>query len=163
MEKTRSIFFEYNEEDEHFDFGAFSLCMYYATKLNSSKAKKLFEATISEWKFRVEHELPLENLESKNREAHFIASEIQDSIIFIENDLIPALNNETQDLLKQYGGKSNFIKLYYSSDDFLKFNGIDENEYFDGNAQNLVHYMNRLKIALQYSLTVNQPLIVYVN
>ncbi|MCD9575457.1 hypothetical protein [Flavobacterium soyae] len=163
MGKIRSIFFEYNEEDEHFDFGTFSLCMYYAAKLNPSKAKKLFEATISEWKYRVEYELPLENLESKNREVHFIPSEVQDSIIFLENDLIPALNNETQDLLKQYGGKSSFINMYYSSVDFLKFNGIDENEYFDGNGENLAHYMNRLKIALQYSLTVNQPLIVYVN
>lgn len=163
MGKARAIFFEYNDEDEHFDFGTFSLCMYYAAKLNPTKAKKLFEATISEWKYRAEYELPLENLASNNRETHFIPSEIQDTIVFLENDLIPTLNNETQDLLKQYGGKANFVNLYYNNVEFLKLNGISEDECFDGSPENLAHYMNRLKIALQYSLTENQPCLVYVS
>lgn len=163
MGKTRSIFFEYNNEDEHFDFGTFSLCMYYAAKLNATKAKKLFESTISEWKYRVEYEIPLQNITSDDDEAHFVPSEIQETILFLENDLIPNLNNETQNLIKQYGGETNFINLYYNNYDFLKFNGITENEYFDGDTKNLAHYMNRLKVALQHSLTVNQPLIIYVN
>lgn len=162
MGKTRSIYFEYNNKQEHISFGTFSLCMYYATQLNVTKAKKLLEATISEWSFRVEYELPKGGLTSDDEEAHFDPLEIQEAITFLEDDLIPALNNETQDLLVQYGGKSSFVNLYYDGPNFLKFNGISENEFFDSDGETLSHYMNRLKIILQYSLSQNQPCIVYV-
>lgn len=162
MGKTRSIYFEYNNTEEHISFGTFSLCMYYAAQLNTVKAKKLMEATISEWSFRVEYDLPEGNLTSDDEEAHFVPLEIQEVITFLEDDLIPALNNETQDLLEQYGGKSSFVNLYYDGAEFLKFNGISENEFFDSDGETLSHYMNRLKIILQYSLSTNQPCVVYV-
>jgi hypothetical protein len=162
MGKTRAKYFEYNNTQEHISFGTFSLCMYYAAQLNTVKAKKLMEATISEWKYRAEYELSEGGLTSDDEEAHFVPSEIQEVIIFLENDLIPALNNETQDLLVQYGGKSSFINLYYNSVEYLKFNGISEDEFFDSDGETLSHYMSRLKIILQYSLSVNQPCITYV-
>jgi hypothetical protein len=162
MGRTRSIYFEYNYTEEHISFGTFALCMYYASQLNTVKTKKLMEATISEWSFRVEYELPKGGLTSDDEEAHFVSSEIQEVITFLENDLIPALNNETQDLLEQYDGKSNFINLYYNNAEFLKFNGISENEFFDSDGETLAHYMNRLKIILQYYLSENEPFITYV-
>jgi hypothetical protein len=162
MGKRRAIYFEYNNEEEHISFGTFSLCMYYATQLNINKAKKLFDATMSEWSFRINYDLPQNGLTSIDDNAHFISSEIQEVIIFLEDDLVPALNNETQDLLVQYGGKSNFINIYYNNAEFLKFNGIDENEFFDSDGETLAHYMNRLKIILQYSLIANQPFLTYV-
>lgn len=164
MGRSRAIFFECDNEDHdiHFDFGTFALCMYYAVQLNVDKAKKLFDATISEWKYRVEYELPIGNLISENYEAHFIPSEIEETITFLENDLIPALNNEIPNLLIQYGGISNFLDLYYNSAPFLGFNGVFENEVFDGDGKSLAHYMNLLKIILQYSLSVNKPCDVHV-
>ncbi|GAA3734905.1 hypothetical protein GCM10022422_17270 [Flavobacterium ginsengisoli] len=163
MRKTRAIYFEYNGIVEHFDFGTFSLCMYYATLINSLKAKKLFEATISEWKYRVEYDLPEDNFTSDDDIAHFQISEITEAIEFIEDILIPSLNNETKDILLKYGGKSNFVKLYYNNAGFLKFNGITENEFFETKGESLAYHMNRLKIILQYSLDFSQPFMVYVN
>lgn len=162
MGSTRAIYFEHNNEIDHFDFGTYALCMYYAAQLNTAKAKKLMEATISEWKYRVENELSEGSLTSDDDEAHFVPLEIQEVITFLDNDLIPALNNETQDLLVQYGGKSSFVNLYYDSAEFLKFNGISENEFFESDGKSLAFYLNRLKIILQYSLSENQPCIVYV-
>lgn len=162
MKRTRSIYFENNNEEEHISFGSFAICMYYATQLNASKAKKFFDATISEWKYRAEYELPVGSLSSDDTEAHFIVSEVQEVVTFLENDVIPALNAETQDVLVQYGGKSNFINLYYNDAAFLKFNGISEDEFFDGDGETLADYMNRLKLILQYSLSVNQACNVYV-
>lgn len=162
MGRTRAKYFIYDDEEYHMDFGTFSLCMYYAAQLNVVKAKKLFDATMSEWKFRVEYELPKGGLTSDDEEAHFVPLEIQEVITFLENDLIPALNNEIQDLLDQYGGKSNFINLYYNNAEFLKFNGIDENEFFDSDGKTLADCMNYIKIILQYSFTANQSFITYV-
>ncbi|WP_281233879.1 hypothetical protein [Flavobacterium gelatinilyticum] len=162
MEKSRAIFFEYNDEEIHFDLGTFALCMYYAVTLNSTKAKKLFDATLTEWAYRFNYELSEGNLTSNDLEAHFVTSDILEAITFIENDLIPALNNEKQDLLKQYKGISNFINLYDSTTPFLRFFGVFENDFSHSDGESLAHYMNLLKTALQHSLSVNQPLIIYV-
>jgi hypothetical protein len=162
MKKTRSIYFENNNEEEHISFGSFAICMYYAVQLNAAKAKKLFDATISEWKYRAEYELSTGSLTPDHTEAHFTVSEVQEVVSFLENDVVPALNAETQDILAQYGGKSNFINLYYNNAEFLKFNGISENDFFDSDGETLAHYMNRLKLILQYSLSVNQACDVYV-
>ena len=162
MGKTRAIYFEYNNENYHMDFGTFSLCMYYATQLNINKAKKLFDATMSEWGYRVDYDLPQNGLTSNDEMSHFVPSEIQEAITFLQNEVIPALNNQTLDLLVQYGGKSNFINLYYNNADFLKFNGISEDEFFDSDGETLADCMNRLKIILQYSLTANQAFKTHV-
>jgi hypothetical protein len=162
MGRSRAKFFEYNNEEIHFDFGTYSLFMYYASQLNTVKAKKLMDATISEWKYRVEYELPEGGLTSDDEEAHFVPLEIQEVITFLENELIPALNNETQDLLVQYGGKSSFINLYYNGAEYLKFLGISEDEFFESDGKSLAFYLNRLKIILQFSLSANQPFLTYV-
>ena len=162
MEETRAIYFEYDNNIELISFGSFALCMYYATQLNIEKAKKMLEATMSEWNFRVEYDLSKEDLTSDNENAHFVVSEIQETIIFLENEVIPSLINETQDLLFKYGGKSNFVNLYYNSVEYLKFNGINQNEYYDSDNKTLAHYMTRLKMILQHSISTNRPCIVYV-
>lgn len=164
MGRTRSIFFECEDEnyDFHIDIGTFAICMYYAVQLDAEKAKTVFDATLSEWAYRVDYDLPENNLTSEDIEAHFVPSEILEAIVFLENELIPALNNETTDLLMQYGGISNFLDLYYSSIYYLRFYGVFRNEFFDGDGGSLAHYMNLLKITLQYSLSINKPYIVYV-
>ncbi|MFH6943591.1 hypothetical protein [Flavobacterium sp. FlaQc-50] len=162
MVRSRAIFFEYNDEEIHFDLGTFALCMYYAVQLDIVKAKKLFDATLSEWTYRVDYDLPEGNLTSDNQEAHFVVSEIQEAIAFIKDDLIPALNNEKQDLLNQYGGISNFINLHDSTTTFLRFYGIFENDFSESDGESLAHYMGLLKTALQHSIYINQPNIVYV-
>ena len=74
----------------------------------------MFDATLSEWKYRVEHILSTENLDGlEDFEAHFVPSELQVAISFIANDIIHSLNIETKDLIEKYGGRDNFRKLYY--------------------------------------------------
>lgn len=162
MGRTRAKYFEYNDEEIHFDLGTFALCMYYAVQLDVTKAKKLFDATLSEWAYRLDYDLPIGSLTPVDEEAHFVLSEIQEAIIFLENDLIPALNSETLDLLIQYGGITNFINLYESTTDFLRFYGIFENEFSESDGESLAHYMGLLKLYLQDSLSANQPFITYV-
>ncbi|HCN47964.1 MAG TPA: hypothetical protein DIT10_02495 [Chryseobacterium sp.] len=108
--KTRTIYFELNDSEVKLSFGTYALMMYYGAQINPEQNKKLFDATLSEWVYRVVYDLPQEGYTSDNDISHFVVKDIQESICFIDRAIIPALQNEPLDsVLDRFGGKE-FLK-----------------------------------------------------
>jgi len=160
---ARAIIFDLNDKDLTIDFGTYALIMYYAKQLNQSKAMKLFDATSTEYRFRIRYKLPTAGLTDDDYDAHFISSEIMESFMFIDNELIPNLNSETEDLLKKYGGKSGFLAKYYNSPGFLSALGLEEDEFYNDSPQDIIHYLMLLKEFMQYAIGENKAYQVYVH
>ena len=157
MARTRGIYFEINNQENVIDFGTYALMMYYAKQINASKAKQMFNATLSEWKYRIENSLPTENLDGlEDFEAHFVPLELQGVISFIANDVIPALNSEPRGLIEKYGGRDNFLKLYYTNPDYLAALGINNNEFYD-ELYGVKVAFKELHDLFEYSLSINTP------
>jgi hypothetical protein len=163
MGRTRVKIFELNDQELTFDFGTYALLMYYAKQINPIKGKKLINATISEWSYRIENEIPLGNITSDNHEAHFVISEINEVISFIDFELVNSLNSESKNLITKYGGSSNFVNLYETNLDYLKVLAFSDCEFFDGDPSQLILFLNELKQFFQYALSQNQAFRVYVN
>jgi hypothetical protein len=162
MGRTRGIYFEIDDQENVIDFGTYALMMYYAKQINANKAKQMFNATLSEWKYRVEYNLPTENLDGlEDFEAHFVPSELQEAISFIANEVIPALNNEPRGLIEKYGGPDNFFKLYYTSPDYLAALGLNNNEFYD-ELYGVKVAFKQLHDLFEYSLSINTPYEIFI-
>lgn len=157
------IYFEIDDQEEHFSFGTYALAMYYAKQINSVYGKILFDATSTEHGYRVDYDIPVDDLTYDDLDAHFNIDDLQLAITFIEDQLIPALNNETQDLLEKFGGAANFHFLYDSDTSFLSNISIYENEFYDSDAKQMAFSLNRLKNLFQYSLSIGQAYTVYIH
>ncbi len=144
-------------EEFAIDFGSYALTMYYAKQLNPVLGKFFFDATISEYHYRVNYELPRGNYSDEDNHAHFVLNDLQEVILFLENQLLPSLNNENINLIVQYGGINNFIELFYTSPEYLNYIGIDEDEYFEGDGPQLAFQLEDLKNLFQNSLLNGQP------
>jgi len=163
MGKTRGFYYSIDNINKVEDFGTYALAMYYVKQINASKGKKLLEATLSEAAYRFENELPSGGLDGlEDFEAHYVRSDLQEVIFFIENDLIPALNNETQNLLVKYGGRANFVDLYYTNPDYLIALGVDDDEFYMADPSSIAAFLLDLKDVFEYSLSVNKPCEVLV-
>ncbi|MEN0055011.1 MAG: hypothetical protein AAGC65_15160 [Mucilaginibacter sp.] len=161
--RTRLKCFRLNDEELTFSFGTFSLIMYYAKQVDYANGKKMFDATQSEYYYRVNYDLPEGDLTDLDRQAHFVVADVQQVVSFIQNKLIPSLNTEPIGLLEKYGGRDNFYDLFYIDMDFLQAIGIGDNEYYDDSPQDLIAYLNQYKDFLQYALSINQAYKVYVD
>lgn len=162
MGNTRAKIFELNDQELTFDFGTYALLMYYAKQIDPIKGKKLINATISEWSYRIENGIQLDNITNDNNMVHFIISEINTVISFIDSELIPNLSNEPQNLITKYGGESNFVNLYDNNLDYLKVLCFTKDEFFDGDTHQLIFLLNELKLFFQYAINQNQPFKVFV-
>lgn len=163
MGKTRVKIFELNDKELILDFGTYALLMYYAKQIDPIKGRKLINTTISEWSYRIENEIPLVDITNDNYEVHFVISEINEVISFIESELINSLNSESKNLITKYGGNSNFVNLYETNPDYLKVLAFSDSEFFDGDPNQLIFLLNELKQFFQYTLSQNQAFRVYVN
>lgn len=160
---ARAIIFDLNDKDLTIDFGTYALIMYYAKQVNQSKAMKLFNATLTEYRFRIRYNLPTNGINDEDYDAHFDVSEIMESFIFIDNELIPNLDSEREDLLKKYGGNSGFLAKYYNSPGFLSALGLEDNEFYNDSPQDLIHYLVLIKDFMQYAIGENKAYQVYVH
>ncbi len=162
---TRTKYFELAEANElvlEIEFGTYVLMMYYIAQIDYQKALKLFHATISEWKYRVEYELDEGMYDSENYTCHFVPSEIQESIAFIDNQVIPALQNETyEDVLVKYGGKANFENIYNDNNTFLIFLGAYD-EVYEDSKYGMWGRFEKLRNVFQESLNRNIPFKTWV-
>jgi hypothetical protein len=160
----RAVYFSLNEKEFLYDFGTYALILYYSMQINRSTTEKLFDATQSEFYYRIHHQLPEDNYTDENESAHFVVTDIVDIVQYIENELIPTLANETEDLITKYGGEENFCKLF-NNDEYLPNRiGIDfgDDEFYCGECFDLISDLRKLTDIFQYSLLLNQPLNVYV-
>lgn len=139
------------------DFGTYALMMYYASQVNYAKAEKLFNATLSEWKYRVEHNIDKGDFDSDNDTAHFVPQEITASITFINNEVIQELTNETnEDLIDKYGGQANFETFFCDNNSFLVALGVGD-EVYDESKYALRGNFKALRDILQEAVNRNKP------
>jgi len=155
MGRTRSKKFYLENEALELGFGTYTMLMYYALTLNSVKGKKLFDATMTEWAYRVNYDLDLTGITSSDIGAHFVISDIQDAISFIDGDLINALESEKEDLLTKYGGKSNFEENVNSNEGIIGFVGVAD-EYYIDDPESLIGIAEMLKDFLQVAVNLNK-------
>lgn len=162
--KTRIIYFELNDLCLSISFGTYALMMYYGAQIDAEQNKKLFDATLSEWVYRVVYDLPQEGYISSNDTSHFIANEIQESIHFIEHTMIPALENEQLDsVLDKFGGKEFFEdKGFYENEKYLRALSIGGEEYDDSRTV-LAIYFKELRDIFQAALDINIPFETYID
>lgn len=159
----RIITFKLNNSTEFFDFGTYALINYYAKQLSLLSSKKLLEAGLTEYEYRWEYELPLDGFTPDDEIAHFVPSDVEDVVVFLENELIPALNNEVKNLIEIYGGKKSFVKLFYTNPEHLAFLGISEDDFFEGDGEQLSFQLSSFKVFLQSALASDTAYSVVVD
>lgn len=162
--RTRKIYFELNNSSVEIDFGTYSLMMYYAAQIDRQMNKKVFDATLSEWVYRVNYDISKEIYTSDNDIAHFVPDDIQDAIKFIDSKVILTLENESfHFILQKYGGQNNFENIvYYQSAEYLKILSIG-GEFYDDNKAVLKYYFIELRNLFQNSLNINTPFQTWVD
>ncbi|KOS04788.1 hypothetical protein AM493_01060 [Flavobacterium akiainvivens] len=153
---ARIILLELGDEEIYFDFGTYGIMMFYAKQINSQKGKKLFDSLLSEYSYRVMYDLPLGNITYHNYLAHFVVSEIQEVINFLNDDVIISLNNENLNLLDQYGGVHSFIDMYYLDAGYLENLGLTSDEHFNGSISFLIQQFENLISFYEYALLSNE-------
>jgi len=159
MGDTRAIHFDVyfdnpSEFDMTIDFGTYSLMVYYAKQLNYEKAKLLYDATLSEYYYRATYNKPLDDL-TDEYSSHFNSDEIQQVIDFIENDLIPELNNEKQDLIEKYGGREGFYDRFEKDEGFIR-GFIYEDEWYYSDPLQISSLLDAFKSLLSHVIFINQ-------
>ena len=155
----------YHDEPDDFDmeinFGTYVLMFYYAKQISYEKAKLLYDTTLSEYQYRIDYDLPLGNLTYDDDGCHFDVGEFHRAIDFIENELIPELGNEKQDLLGKYGGKESFYDMFDKDSGFIEAEIYDE--YYDSNPLNIAAVLDGLKNLLSNAILINKTYRVLIH
>ena len=157
---TRRIihFYAYRDDPDDLDmeisFGTYVLMLYYAGQLNYQKAKLLYHATLSEYRYRINYDLPLGNLTDDDDGCHFDVTEFQQVIAFIENELIPELNKENQDLIEKYGGEDGFYNKFNQNSGFIEASIYDE--YYDSDPWEVAAVLTAFKSLLSNAILTNR-------
>jgi hypothetical protein len=156
MGSTRGVHFDFQDGDIYFDFdfGTYTLMLYYAKQLNYEKAKLLYDATLSERYYRASYNIPLDGLADEDS-SHFNTNEISQVIDFIENELIPELKNEEQDLIDKYGGRDGFHDKFNKDKGFLGMIIYDD-EYYQSEPLNIAAVLNAIKSILSHAISIGQ-------
>jgi hypothetical protein len=118
------------------DFGSVAVLMFYANSINPEMAENMIYSLLSEYDYRMEKELPVEDYTYDNFSGHGSMEEINEIIQFINNRLLPSLKNESKDLdlvFDIFGDAERFMDIYY---DVLHLGiiGIAENDLLEGYA-----------------------------
>jgi len=163
MAKTRVINFDLDDKYVYFDFGTYALMMYYAKQVDSANGKLLFDATSSEYWYRIDYELDTNGISNDDDTAHFEILELQQVVTFIDSSITKALSNEPQDLLVKYGGVKKFYDLFYSEVGFLGNISIDMDEFYDDNPINICYKFSRLNDLIKYAISINQAYTVSIS
>ncbi|QQV01267.1 MULTISPECIES: hypothetical protein [Chryseobacterium] len=170
---SRRIYFELTGETDwtkkiNPDFGSIAALIFYANTLNISMGEKMIYACLSEASYRYEKDIPQGSYTSDNYSAHYGVNEMQELISFINNQLIPSLQNESQNkdmIYDVYGGKFSFIDSYYNGPEYLGYLGINEDdivEGYTGYIPNMLQKVLELRDFYQRVKDLNQPYEIYV-
>jgi hypothetical protein len=157
MGNTRVKYFELDDNIQQFNFGTYALLMYYAKQIDVVNSKLFFDATLTEFEYRIYYNLSIGDISDDDSTAHFDTIDLQNAIAFIENQLIPTLNGESQDLLVKYGGIDNFYNLFYADTGFLENIeiGTEAEEFYDTDPIQIVMMLNSLVVLFQSALSEN--------
>jgi hypothetical protein len=161
---ARAKTFDFNGKTKTWDFGTYALLLYYAKQLDGRKGKQFFDATQSEYHYRIRNNISLVGITENDDVVHFNVTDLNELIIFFDSILIPALANETMDLIEKFGGRKKFCDLFESETGYLESIGLDDdNEYFESDPENLILYMQSFILLLQEAIASDRPYEVWVD
>ncbi len=140
----------------------YTMLIYYACKLNASNGKLLYALTSNQYTYYRLYSLSTTNVVLDEDKAYFDATLYQNLIDFINNQLIPQLNNESNDLLEKYGGYDSFENLMINETQFTFINSFlwdedDVDSVFYFAPEDMVSILNQLVVILQMGIIKGAP------
>lgn len=110
------------------NFGLFCAVLYYSSKHNESNGEKLFYASITESDYRAYKGLSNNEVVTFGHDAHYSYSDLPPVINYLQNELIPALNNEGDILLYS---ESTFKNLFDNMTNYIDEFNLGQSDVVD--------------------------------
>jgi hypothetical protein len=146
------------------DVTAIGILLYYAKELDFNKGKNFYYRLLNEYSYKDDKNItPNPDTEDAQLYCYYDATEINDAIGFIENDLIPSLElipDQSMSLVEIYGGIEGFIEEFESNKEFIDlFFPYDQcnTETIDG----YLHILEEIKEIFKISFTNQEPYVMY--
>lgn len=141
-------------------FSQYYILMYYASLISEIEGLKLMNASLTEESCNNQNGLPVKNTD--NNMAFYVPNQLQDVINFLNNQVLPALQNEQEEtdlVMDIYGGIDNFIDRWYSGAAYLKNFNVFEDEIepeFSGYVPNIIDTAVTVRDFFKSSINQNE-------
>lgn len=173
MTRYMQIYLEESEDVSAFyryyltiPFGTLGIILKYIRDIDVDKAILFQDLILTKHDYNISHGIVEQEIEEDIYLCNFDPVKLQECVEFFENVLIPSLEQETENLLGNYGGYDEFIENF---DDLgndipnIMFS-IWDGDAFNDDPQDLNHfYVSRLKRIFERSIIVNQRYIILSN
>lgn len=140
------------------------ILLYYAKELDFNKGKNFYHRLSNEFSYKDEKNItPNPDTEDAQLYCYYDATEISNAIDFIENDLIPSLQqmpDQKAHLIDIYGGIDGFIEEFESNKEFIEL-FFDYSQHYNNNIEYNIIILEEIKEIFQISLTNQEPYVMY--
>lgn len=163
---AREINYLIGNIDTYFRRDEMSVLFYYAKDIDFNLTKKLYYLLNDETIYKIHNNSSIGNIGAfDDAPAHFNSTDMQAVMQFIDDQLIPAMQNETVDMFVKYGGSVssliNQVNSYNSGDS--GFSLYIAHDYVTEDMWYYIIIANEMKELLQESLNLNTPMMVSYN
>lgn len=150
--KSGDIFASFNREE-------FFILVHYANSLSVNRAKKLYFAGETEYIYRFENGLPLGGLDFyESNQPHWNTVDLKDVVSFIDMELLPQLQNLTnENLISALGGWSVLKSVIDQGPSYTHRFGIVSDDGLFEEIYEYIYLVNSLKEIIVNSLILGQP------
>jgi hypothetical protein len=146
------------------DATAIGILLYYAKELDFNKGKNFYHRLSNEFSYKIDKNLtPTQNTEDTQLYCYYESTEISDAIDFIENDLIPSLEqmpNQKLALINIYGGIGGFIEEFELNKEYIDLY-FPYDQCYDETIDGYIYLLQGIKDIFQISLTNQEPYVIY--
>lgn len=136
------------------NFDDYGILLYFAFTISNEKAKRLYEATLSEYYFRLENEIPLEGLSEIDFQSHASSSSLLQVVEFIKDDILPNLEglSPTLDFTNTWEVGGSLDRFLISQGSFFLNFHVDDVDIDGFNPPYLIELFNRLLSIFEESI-----------
>lgn len=146
------------------DATVIGILLYYAKELDFNKGKNFYYRLLNEYSYKDDKNItPNPDTEDAQTFCYYDATEISNAIDFIENDLIPSLQqmpDQKAKLIDIYGGIDGFIDEFESNKEFIEL-FFDYSQHYNNNIEYYIFILEEIKEIFQISLTNQEPYMIY--
>ncbi|WP_158728096.1 MULTISPECIES: hypothetical protein [unclassified Flavobacterium] len=148
--------------DTFFRRDEMSVLLYYAKNINDTLAGNFHYLLQDETVYKIRNNISIGNLNSfDDRPAYFNINEIQNCIQFINNQLVPSMQNESVNMWEKYGGFETMKNLINNApNNQWSFDLNINHDYVPEDMDYYIDMAIEIKELLQESLNLNTPIII---
>ncbi|WP_417942161.1 hypothetical protein [Flavobacterium sp. RS13.1] len=148
--------------DTYFRREEMSVLLYYAKSINDTLAGNFYYLLQKETVYKIRNNISIGNSNSfDDMHAYFNINEIQNCIQFINNQLVPAMQNETISMWEKYGGFEIMKSLINNAPDNHWSHDLSINhDYVPEDMEYYIDMVIEIKELLQESLNVSTPILI---